>query len=538
LVLASWLYISSRSTTTSSAARHGCDVTIASPAHHLEIAAGGSLSVVLTGRARACPTGTVTLTASVNGGGTTQLGTATAVAGAWSYTATVADQATTVITASMTGAGVTKTDRTEIVADTNNPGLTITAPTLTAGGLLYVVCGEDGGYGQACNLHVQGGEHGYNADADVVAPGGQVDLDLTITGANPGALTVSQDGTQKISYAIASDPAHLTAAELGVLSLDEGWTGGLTISVTGPAGATQRVIPTMVKTVRPLAVTPLPGVPHGFDGGSSCPDSTEKCEISPLPAPGGELSDFGSYCRPASGACTPGVFDAGTSDALLCSACRSDAQCGSYGLCWQGQCLTGCGMGPYPDGGAWTHVTNYRHADITFAFLTPDGGLPPGGRVELLVSNSSKTDLGTASRVTVSVGTTPTIVDATPNAHRVLESLDDGRNGSDGIAPTSHAYCALNDPNVTPATGVLLAKCAVFSAPYWNCNGGITYGAPAFGTVTVLTSTDHVYCVADTGTITVGITQKLAYSPSEAMANPALHKTFDPLSPRGVRWGN
>lgn len=442
-----------------------CDVTLASPRTHLDIGSGGSLTVALSGRSHRCPGATVAITAKVNGGSSTTLGTTTTdTSGAWSYSTTVADQSTTVITASMTGNGITKSDFTTIAADTRNPTISIASPVLAADGSLVVVSGEMDQWGRHANLHVQAGDPGFSPDADTIAPGGQVNLDVTITGANPGALTVSQGATQKIVYAIASSPAHLTSTDLGVLTLDEGWQGALTIAVTGPTGAFSKVIPTYVKTTRPPPPVMMLGV---------------------------QLSDGG--------------------------------------------------YGPYPDGGCWTHVKDYHHADIEVCFGLPtDGGDIAG--VDMGIANTQTLDVadaGGAVLTTTTAVSTPTIVDSSVDPHRVAESVIDQRFGSVLPVATSAIYCALNNPSVTTTTGTkITTSCNITSGTNWSCSGSVFYGwkgnqhnGPE------LTSSDHLYCISSDGQpANATLTQALQYNVGEVFFDTTKVQHCDPYNPRGCTW--
>lgn len=267
--------------------RRGCDVTITAPAAapggRLELSAGQSLAVTLTGRALRCPGGTVTVTAVVNHGEATTLGTAVvSAAGAWTFgPTTLADQSETVLTAGMTSTVNDASTATSAVltvnASTGRPRVVLTTPAPAGDGRIRVVaCAADAGCGSGGNAHAEHREPGYYHDQACDA-GGQVSPVLTVyggcqghgdagydAGCEPGSLAISYGITPLASVAVVQDPQTFTAAELGVWTLDD-WTRDdlvLRAACGGDAGVAEVAYDLQVGTGSPPAVVSTTRIVH------------------------------------------------------------------------------------------------------------------------------------------------------------------------------------------------------------------------------------------------------------------------------------
>ena len=229
-------------------ARKGCDVTITSPAAapggRLALSAGQSLAVTLTGRALRCPAGTVTVTAVVNHGAPSTLGTATVSGtGAWTFgPTTLDDQAETVLTAGMTStvndASTSTSAALTIDANTARPRVVLSSPVPAGDGRIRIASpAADAGCGGGSNQHAAHGEPGWTHDLSCAA-GGQVAPLVTVYGAAGGTLTATYGITPLATVPITSDPQVFAAdGGLGLWTLDDWTRDDLVLRVAAAADA-------------------------------------------------------------------------------------------------------------------------------------------------------------------------------------------------------------------------------------------------------------------------------------------------------------
>lgn len=251
--------VSKRPQPTASVGKKGCDVTITAPAldsaHAVTLRSSDSLTVAFSGTAKRCPSTTVSLFKSENGGAESSLGTvSTNASGAWSYNLAATDQVSTLFSARMTAGGITTQAQATVKADTRLPKLVVTAPAGDDWGVLRVVASKgDAGCGSGGNQHVDDGEKGWVSD-ESCADGGQVTPSVTVTGASGGSLYVTYGGVVLADAGISASPQTLGLSELGQLTLPEFSRADLTFVAVNATGTTSKTLPTRVLTVTPASV--------------------------------------------------------------------------------------------------------------------------------------------------------------------------------------------------------------------------------------------------------------------------------------------
>lgn len=249
----------------------GCDITISSPEleprGRAKLSAGQSTSVTFSGKARRCPSATVTIFSKVGEAAETELGTAqTSATGAWSYgPVALDDNATTVISAQMTTtAGKVSRATATLDVAAARPRVVLTTPAPNGSGRAFVVASAaDGGCGSGGNGRAEHREPGYYHDLGCAA-GGQVSPVLTVYGASPGTLTATYGVTPLASVSVTTDPQTFTAAELGAWTLDDWTRDDLVIRAAkdGDAGVAETVVDLQVST----GVPPQLIGPNGLEG--------------------------------------------------------------------------------------------------------------------------------------------------------------------------------------------------------------------------------------------------------------------------------
>lgn len=252
--------------------QQGCDVTFTNPAGAsvtLNQSSPGQNTFTVQGYSTQCPNTAVTYYVAVGSAGEATLGSGTTDAsGHFSEQVTFQDSAVTRFRAEMVGAGVTNSASFDATVDVTAPSIVINSPTAGSSGTLYVVA-------QSGNRHVAAGEPGYVADASPIN-GGQVNLDLTITGG--GSITGSGSGTLVVSDASGNVLASESIGSNGTVSFSPGGTplqitlpqayqGPVSFTVTDAAGnattaSWSSVLVDVVPPPAPMLITSDPG-----DGG-------------------------------------------------------------------------------------------------------------------------------------------------------------------------------------------------------------------------------------------------------------------------------
>ncbi|MBS2026788.1 MAG: VCBS repeat-containing protein [Deltaproteobacteria bacterium] len=250
----------------------GCVINLNEPSTLvINASTDGGLTQTITGNTPtpACANGTVTFLAATPASGTpNQVGTAQAVGGAFSFTYTFTDQASTQFTAQMTSpSGNTNQASFNVNADTIPPVISLNVPQQDASGNLYVV--EALG-----NLNVVAGALGYAADADGSTAGAQVNVLINVSGVGDvfgsggmGSVNILEGSTPLITQPLTftrNDFFQIASpTSVPVLTLTEAKSTTFTLVATDSVGNTTTVnIPLRVKSVpppQPTLVTTDPG---------------------------------------------------------------------------------------------------------------------------------------------------------------------------------------------------------------------------------------------------------------------------------------